>query len=273
MNLTNEILRSLLESDDYEDELNAKEFNGFSDEALAQQKNELLPKAIEQKSRYLGLPFVGWSEHTNPQGETYIFAQFGKRRPRSCMSTLLYLNPTKGWVIAESEEDDFKDVAVSPVEPVKYLGLGSTSHGTMREEDLIPAFLNELRSVAPDEAEELRQTYVNDVHEAHEQNADQDELNTIDTEFCWETLVNALQNHCPPYAYFGSNEGDGSDYGVWVSTESIADDLRYEDTEKLQSMVKGQPMPTGSQYVIVTDAAGDYEELLDGVTGEQIWRI
>lgn len=258
---TKEILTALLESDT-DDESSVKDFLGVPPEILDRQKKELLPVAIEHKSKYLGYPCVQvYEPHTNPQGETYIFGRFGKREPSTTMSTLLYLNPDRGWQIVESEEDgeDFKEV-YGGEEPTAYLPLGTVIHRTMREEDLIPAFLDALESVAPRQAAEMREEYADQIAQA-------------DPEFCWEVLVDALDAHAPPYTYFGSNPGDGSDMGVWISDETITDDLHYEDADKLQAMRRGERMPQGSQYVIVTDQGGNYEELLDGLSGQQIWAV
>jgi hypothetical protein len=160
----------------------------------------------------------------------------------------------------EEDPGEFKDVYDTEEEPVVYLGLGSVSSGTMREEDLIPVFLGELESVAPAEAEELKNNYAREIQQA-------------DAEFCWETLMDALNDHVLPYTYFGANEGDGSDYGVWISNESIDDDLKYEDTDKLVAVNKGDPIPCTSQYVVVLDTSGDYVQLLDGKTHAEFWSI
>jgi hypothetical protein len=255
---TNEIIRALLESDD--DELSVKDVIGLPDETLDQQKKTLLAQAIDRKSKYLGLPCVKTGEHTNRHGETFIFGQFGKRRPNTTMSTLLYLHPHTGWQLVESD-DDYKEVYQS--DPTPELPLGTVIHHTMREEDLIPAFLDALESVSPIEAAEMRKNYAEEIEQA-------------DPEFLWETLVPALDYHTPPYCYFGSHPGDGSDYGVWVNEEAIEDDLQYEEeawpgVRKVVAIRKGEPLPRNAQFVVVTSLHGVYAELLDGETGQQIW--
>jgi hypothetical protein len=257
MKRINEILRALLESDD--DDFDLKDLSAPDEAGAEFTKNQMLDQAIERKFKHLGLCCTGTFQHTNPQGETYIYGQFGSREPRRVMATLLYQHPTHGWQLVESveDEDDIKDILPDYVEK-RYLPLGTISHATMHEEDLIPAFLDALESVAPQEAEELRQNYTEEIAQS-------------DPEFCWETLISALEEHTPPYTYVGSHPGDGSDYGVWVATEALDDDLRYEDTDKLQSMVQGERMPKGSQYVVVTNQNGDYVALLDGLTGKTIW--
>ena len=159
----------------------------------------------------------------------------------------------------EDQEDDFKEVYGEPGEK-KYLPLGSVSSATMREEDLIPRFLYVLKYVDPERAAQLEAEY--------------DEMeDKSDPEFCWETVMNELDQHTLPYTYFGSNPGDGSDYGVWVSTESLDDDLKYDNPEQLRAIKKGEPVIPGSGYVVVVDGAGEYQQLLDGRTGRVIWSI
>lgn len=86
---------------------------------------------------------------------------------------------------------------------------GSISHGTLRNEDLIAAFAGELRAL-------------NSNHEiVQEAEAvmllidlrwDFDEAKLSDL-VC--DLQDELNEHCSEDLYFGSHEGDGSDYGFW----------------------------------------------------------
>lgn len=158
--------------------------------------------------------------------------------------------------LLENEEEDYKGLYNVPERPW-YLPLGTVSHGTMREEHLIPRFLDALDTVDHDRAEFLRSRYCF--------------VDADDPEFCWDTVFNSLNDHAPPFTYFGAHPGDGSDYGVWVNDEAIASVLAEGDNE-LGEMVEGGTIPTGYKYVVVKDRAGDYVELLDGQTGKQIWR-
>lgn len=118
--------------------------------------------------------------------------------------------------------------------------VGSISHGTMREADLIPAFGYELRQAFP----------------AHPLLAEIDALAVLadkdypvyDTEQSaglLEELFGELDQLAPAYCYFGANEGDGSDYGFWPSMEAI------EDLPRIQ-MVEGEDVPA-EDHAFVSD--------------------
>ena len=97
--------------------------------------------------------------------------------------------------------------------------LGSISTGTLRTEDLRHAFANTLEALElgmpPTPAGEPR--WLNLVEEARDDKfyADQDDQSVIDD------LSDALNKFCPPFVYFGTLEGDGSDFGFWVDRDAI----------------------------------------------------
>ena len=86
--------------------------------------------------------------------------------------------------------------------------LGTVSHGTMRAEHLIPAFMSALDTLDPRRAAGIA---------ADPENAaiiaDPDEHEYAD-EFVSD-LFDILDEYAPKGAYFGAIEGDGSDYGFW----------------------------------------------------------
>ena len=105
-----------------------------------------------------------------------------------------------------------------------YAELGSVSHGTMRAEDLIPAFMSAL-----DDLREQRSFDAEDCHaNAERHGREDDELGAIerrmeqegyysseDADFDLERLFDMLNEYAPEGAYFGAHPGDGSDYGFW----------------------------------------------------------
>jgi hypothetical protein len=103
-----------------------------------------------------------------------------------------------------------------------YPKLGTVSHGTLRPEDLIPTFLDTLREVSRQSGDidqmcrahelvgeiEARTNYDSYFEEDHE-----------DVAFDLERLTDYLNGYAPPYCYFGSHPGDGSDFGFWLDED------------------------------------------------------
>lgn len=89
--------------------------------------------------------------------------------------------------------------------------LGSVISGTMRVEDLLPAFADELKA-AQEKENANNPAHLKLVKEAEELD------NFVDEEVgeLLDEIVEALQDYAPAYAYFGSHPGDGADYGFWL---------------------------------------------------------
>ena len=133
--------------------------------------------------------------------------------------------------------------------------IGSVSSGTMRAEDLIPAFLSELRSQKPLRREhrklvrEITQRmdadYTHDGCGLWNCGMNQDAENyfgTEDADYDLESLFDALNEYAPAYFYFGAHCGDGSDFGYWLS-EGFADDfdgLKVSDTSEVPRGYSGE---------------------------------
>ena len=117
--------------------------------------------------------------------------------------------------------------------------LGTVSHCTLREEDLIPDFLDELIRINNN-----KHTYKEVINEGkaivkkgvYETEETSDYLN--------ETLMMALDELAPPYCYFGTNEGDGADFGFWVSDpfqlSEEFEGLKVSDTSEVPEDYTGE---------------------------------
>lgn len=85
--------------------------------------------------------------------------------------------------------------------------IGSISWGTLRAEDLIPAFADELERL------DEEGKYSDLIKEANEiTDFDSEESSYILN----EELFNALNDFAPDGCYFGASEGDGTDFGFWL---------------------------------------------------------
>jgi hypothetical protein len=88
---------------------------------------------------------------------------------------------------------------------------GTVSSGTMRDQDLIPRFLEVLDEHAPSKAKELLDLYQNTLEHLDDE-SDSDEMARA---MLLADLFEALNEIAPEDTYFGASEGDGADYGFW----------------------------------------------------------
>ena len=108
--------------------------------------------------------------------------------------------------------------------------LGSISHGTLRTQDLLPAFLETLTARGGEIPKDLEcGTHIEYLNwPSLDTTACDDDDKFWDSEDAmWdmEALTDALQTLCPPFVYFGTLEGDGSDFGFWPDRDSIQSDV------------------------------------------------
>lgn len=104
----------------------------------------------------------------------------------------------------------------------KQLGeLGTVSHGTMRPQDLIPAFLSELERLDPAAYQQVMIPGAGfpAVPNHALEDEDADWWQSEDCGFVLDELFDALNEFAPEGAYFGAHPGDGSDYGFWMAEE------------------------------------------------------
>ena len=123
---------------------------------------------------------------------------------------------------------------------LKMASMGSVSHGTLRSQDLVESFYNELewqlqrQDRTPEDREEIDKLHYvlgdcgDECWDADGNVVDNEELLS---EWINETLIDALNQFSPAYCSFGAHEGDGSDFGYWPCMESIEELPTYDDTD------------------------------------------
>jgi hypothetical protein len=89
---------------------------------------------------------------------------------------------------------------------------GVISLDTLREEDLIPVFLDTLAELNPERAAELREQGADVI--AHLESGL--EPNPDHLGWFMEDLFDALDQNAPYGYFFGSAEGDGACFGFWT---------------------------------------------------------
>lgn len=141
-----------------------------------------------------------------------------------------------------------------------YGTIGTLIHGTMRNEDLLTAFADEIERL---DASGKHAAYINDARDWRGRGYEfaNDVL---------ERLFDALDEYAPPYCYFGAHAGDGSDYGFWPDVESLEADARWMGTG-VTKIEAGDSYPDGSYYVMEVNDRGDVT--LYGPDRKEIWSV
>lgn len=96
----------------------------------------------------------------------------------------------------------------------------SISHATLRTQDLLPAFLDAVEEYAPDHyAAILVQPFSFIPAYVTDEGDDSEWWDSEDAQWKLDELTEILNEVAPDGCYFGSYEGDGSDFGFWQIAE------------------------------------------------------
>jgi hypothetical protein len=99
---------------------------------------------------------------------------------------------------------------------MKYAEIGSISTGTLRNEDLLETFSNQLEYFMdhnPQLSPHLCRIFRGLVYDANESEEGK-EADSLIIE-----LMDALNLFAPPGHYFGAHPGDGADFGFWPNED------------------------------------------------------
>lgn len=120
--------------------------------------------------------------------------------------------------------------------------LGTLSHGTLRNEDLIPVLAEELARLAGPRSKHYGML----IRDARKMEDFDSEL----ADCTVQELMEALEEFAPTFAYFGAHEGDGSDIGFWPAWPQI-EEARHEGW-----LASGDQLPERSkacEFLVVND--------------------
>jgi hypothetical protein len=121
----------------------------------------------------------------------------------------------------------------------KIARIGTVSEGTMRNEDLIPAFMDALKGL------ECKSGAMAEISARME---DDSYYESEDADYDLEVLFDLLQTYAPLYCYFGAHSGDGSDYGFWPDIDQMSvndfDGIKVADTAKIPLHYSGFALHT-----------------------------
>lgn len=156
----------------------------------------------------------------------------------------------------------------------RYAHLGSISEGTLRDEDLIDTFASELRSlyeatrtrIPPHVKKLLAEAEVLDYGET-------DDLSEVVSELSQE-----LEHFAPPYAYFGASEGDGADFGFWISQYALDEAIRDGEVFVINDRQRGrQPDPPKNYRGLVLHVSDHgnmtLSQYVNGKYAYEVWSI
>ena len=115
--------------------------------------------------------------------------------------------------------------------------IGTLIHGTLRDEDLLPAFADELERVSNGAYAELRDTagrwlvWLQEYPDSVEDDAGDTVAECVPEVI--NELIDALSEYAPAHMYFGAIEGDGSDFGWWADLDFDGCEIvgNHTDTE------------------------------------------
>lgn len=156
----------------------------------------------------------------------------------------------------------------------KFASLGSISSGTMRPEDLIPEFSGLLERLYAASGSDYHAPTVDLIESADAwSGADEDSQDMEEADELLSELFDALEAYAPPFCYFGAHEGDGADYGFWLSQDSLQDAIA--DGEVLQVDLAREDRPEvlddEVQYILEVSDHGNME--LYTRDGQSVWGI
>ncbi len=115
--------------------------------------------------------------------------------------------------------------------------LGSISHGTTRQEDLLPTFLSTLDSQRPRQRSDRK--LISGIRRRMRR---RNYFGSEDAGTDLENLFDCLEHYAPPYFYFGAHSGDGTDYGFWLREdwEEAFDGLKVSDLAAVPKDYSGE---------------------------------
>lgn len=148
--------------------------------------------------------------------------------------------------------------------------IGSVSHGTARAEDLLPRLLDAAGDLRLSKADRKEWRIIGAHLESANESDDEAYFTADGAGKDLEVLFDMLNDYSPAFCYFGAHEGDGSDYGWWISYDAL-DEAQY-DGEVWRDPDDGESrMPAEARYRLVVSDHGNMT--LYHRNGREVWGV
>jgi hypothetical protein len=148
--------------------------------------------------------------------------------------------------------------------------LGSVSSGTMRKEDLMPVFVNELLAIDP---ENQVASMIWAKYSEYEED-DETYWNLEESDYDLDDLFEEFNHVCDvPYIYFGAHPGDGADYGYWIDFDAVEDDIEYDE---LLCVANEEEIPSDHVGLVAFKSKNEVVALYNSANGNfesMIWGV
>lgn len=152
--------------------------------------------------------------------------------------------------------------------------IGSISTGTLRTEDLLPVFFDTLTSIkdnlCADNPDVRAMIKLLARIEARMDKASYYTSGKAEEDL--EALTEELESYAPPYTHFGSHEGDGADFGFWISWDSIEEAARDGELVKVDAGDEWPASAADAQFVLEVNDHGN-ATLFSALTKEEVWSV
>lgn len=143
--------------------------------------------------------------------------------------------------------------------------IGTISHATLRSEDLVDAFVTELKCF--DDLSEDEKSLIDEAEDWQAVDVDRPWIDADLYQECGYEITNELQDvldtRAPSYCYFGTISFDGSDFGFWPCRESIDELPRVKDPSEIPDGGTGADTAFVNDHGNVTIYAADGSIILE----------
>lgn len=127
---------------------------------------------------------------------------------------------------------------------IRYASFGDISTGTLRNEDLLPTFADELSYQLGRQQKRFKRTQHRALIREAAATIRTEDFNSASASELVNDLGDALGEFAPPYGYFGYIEGDGASFGFYLTPDAIEEfnGLKVNDVSKVPTDYRGEFM-------------------------------